>query len=165
MIRPGNGHTHQAGAAIERQGFGTREMERRNETQAIAAAELAKATIQARYIVAMQRPRDIDDSRVRMLKARQAPGVRRAGQYAKPVGGGKVRGMSIRFVEAALQEYGNVIPEVVRLRRRREADHPRLPRPTSSATCRTSRTRRSRSTSSAATARRRGDRRAPQLLG
>lgn len=113
MIRPGNGAYDQAGAAIERQGFGSREMERRNETQAVASAELAKAQIQARYIVAMQRPRDVDDFRVRMLKHAKRPGFAALAEYAKPVGGGKVRGMSIRFVEAALQEYGNVIPEVV----------------------------------------------------
>lgn len=113
MIRPGNGAYDQAGAAIERQGFGSREMERRNETQAVASAELAKAQIQARYIVAMQRPRDVDDFRVRMLKHAKRPGFAALAEYAKPVGGGKVRGMSIRFVEAALQEYGNVLPEVV----------------------------------------------------
>lgn len=113
MIRPGNGAYDQAGAAIERRGFGSHEMERRNETQAVASAELAKAQIQARYIVAMQRPRDVDDFRVRMLKHAKRPGFAALAEYAKPVGGGKVRGMSIRFVEAALQEYGNVIPEVV----------------------------------------------------
>lgn len=113
MIRPGADSYGQAGAAIERQGFGSREMERRNETQAVASAELAKAQIQARYIVAMQRPRDVDDFRVRMLKHAKRPGFAALAEYAKPVGGGKVRGMSIRFVEAALQEYGNVIPEVV----------------------------------------------------
>lgn len=113
MIRPSNGAYDQAGAAIDRQGFGTREMERRNETQAVASAELAKAQIQARYIVAMQRPRDVDDFRVRMLKHAKRPGFAALAEYAKPVGGGKVRGMSIRFVEAALQEYGNVLPEVV----------------------------------------------------
>ena len=113
MIRPDRDAYGQAGAAIERRGFGSSELERRNETQAVASAELAKAQIQARYIVAMQRPRDVDDFRVRMLKHAKRPGFAALAEYAKPVGGGKVRGMSIRFVEAALQEYGNVIPEVV----------------------------------------------------
>ena len=113
MIRPGSGAYDQAGAAIERQGFRTREMERRNGRRPSPPPKLAKATIQARYIVAMQRPRDIDDFRVRMLKHAKRPGFAALAEYAKPVGGGKVRGMSIRFVEAALREYGNVIPEVV----------------------------------------------------
>lgn len=113
LIRPNADSYSQAGAAIERAGFGSRELERRSETQAVAAAELAKATIQARYIVAMQRPRDVDEFRVRMLKHAKRPGFAALAEYAKPVGGGKVTGMSIRFVEAALQEYGNVIPESV----------------------------------------------------
>ena len=74
MIRPDREAYGQAGAAIERRGFGSSEMERRSETQAVASAELAKAQIQARYIVAMQRPRDVDDFRVRMLKHAKRPG-------------------------------------------------------------------------------------------
>lgn len=111
LIRPDADAYGQAGAAIERRGFGSMEVERRGEMQAIAAAELAKATIQARYIVAMQRPRDIDNVRVRLLQHAKRPGFAALAEYAKPVGGGKVNGMSIRFVEAALQEYGNALTE------------------------------------------------------
>lgn len=111
-IRPSSDAYGQAGAAIERRGFGVSEAERRSEMQATAAAELAKAQVQARYIVAMQRPRSVDDFRVRMLAHAKRPGFAALAEYAKPVGGGKVRGMSIRFVEAAIQEFGNVLPEV-----------------------------------------------------
>lgn len=110
---PGNGAYSEAGAAIVRQTFGSQEIERRRETTAIAAAEHAKASVQARYLVAMQRPRDLDDFRVRLLKHCKRPGFAAMAEYAKPVGGSKARGMSIRFVEAALQEFGNVLPESV----------------------------------------------------
>lgn len=112
-VRPSAESYGQAGAAIERQGFGAREMERRGDMQATASAELARAQTQARYIVAMQRPRNLDDFRVRMLTHAKRPGFAAIAEYAKPVGGQKIRGMSIRFVEAALQEYGNVLPESV----------------------------------------------------
>lgn len=112
-VRPSADAYGQAGAAIERQGFGAREMERRGDMQATASAELARAQTQARYIVAMQRPRSVDDFRIRMLQHARRPGFAALAEYAKPVGRDKVRGMSIRFVEAALQEYGNVLPECV----------------------------------------------------
>jgi hypothetical protein len=44
-------------------------------------------------------------------RALQAPGLRRGRAYEKPVGGQKIKGPSIRFVETALQEFGNVLPE------------------------------------------------------
>ena len=111
--RPSAANYAESGVAIQRQGFGSSELERRNETQASAAAEYARAMVQARYIVAIQRPRDVDDFRARLLKHCRRPGFAAIAEYAKPVGGGTVRGMSIRFVEAALQEYGNVSPEVM----------------------------------------------------
>jgi hypothetical protein len=96
---------------IARNGFGSSELERRRETQSTALAERAKAEVQARFIMAMQRPRDIDEVRVRLLKHCKRKGFAERAEYAKPVGGQKIVGPSIRFVECALQEYGNVIPE------------------------------------------------------
>lgn len=98
-------------ASIARQGFGTQEIEVRRETQGSAIAERAKAEVQARYIVAMQRPRDIDEVRIRLLSHCKRIGFAERAEYAKPVGGTKVTGPSIRFVETALQEYGNVEPD------------------------------------------------------
>lgn len=107
-IRPSSSAYAEAGTAIERVGFGSHEIERRNETHAIAAAETAKALVQARYIVALQRPRDVDDFRIRILKHCKRDRFASAAEYAKPVGGKKMKGASIRFVEAALQEFRNV---------------------------------------------------------
>ena len=108
IVRPDGASYQQAGTAIERRGFGTHEMEVSRETQGAAAAEQAKALVQARFIMAMQRPRDFDNVRVRLLRHCERPLFASAAEYAKPVGGSSVRGPSIRFVETALQEYGNV---------------------------------------------------------
>ena len=103
VARPSNG--------IARQGFGTLETEHRRETQGAALAARAQAEVQARYIMAERRPRDIELFRVNLLKHCKRPGFARVAEYAKPVGGGTIKGPSIRFVEAALREYGNVTPE------------------------------------------------------
>lgn len=96
---------------LARQGFGTQEIEMRRETQGSALAARAQAEVQARYIVAMQRPRNIDDVRIRLLDHCKRLGFAERAEYAKPVGGSTVNGPSIRFVETALQEYGNVEPD------------------------------------------------------
>lgn len=78
------------------------------ETAGTAAAAHAQALVQARYIMALQRPRDWDDVRVRLLKACERPMFAETAIYAKPVGGGKVEGPSIRFAEEAARAMGNL---------------------------------------------------------
>lgn len=108
IVRPGaNG----GGASLERVSFGSHELERRPETQGMALAARAQAEVQARYIVALQRPRNIEEVRVRILQHCKRPRFAQIAEYAKPVAGQKVKGPSIRFVETALQEYGNVMPD------------------------------------------------------
>lgn len=108
MVRPGkNG----ADAALMRVGFGTKELVQQRETQGSALAARAQAEVQARYIMAMNRPRNIAEVRVRLLEHCKRTGFAQVAEYEKPVGGQKIRGPSIRFVETALQEYGNVIPD------------------------------------------------------
>ena len=76
---------------------------------AVAAAEAAKARIQAAYIMAMQRPRSYDQSRIKILEACSRPSFAEKVEYSKPVGGGKpIVGPSIRFAELALREWGNI---------------------------------------------------------
>lgn len=108
IVRPSDADYGRAGQAIERRGFGSMEIEDRRETQGVAAAETAKALVQARYIVAMQRPRDVDDFRQRLMKHCRRARFAAAAEYAKPTGGTSIKGISVRFVEAALQEYRNV---------------------------------------------------------
>ena len=79
---------------------------------AVAAAEGAKARIQAAYIMAMQRPRSYDQSRIKILEACSRPSFAEKVEYSKPVGRGRpIVGPSIRFAELALREWGNIAYE------------------------------------------------------
>lgn len=78
---------------------------------AVAAAETAKARIQAAYIMAMHKPRNADQARDRILHACRRPGFAERVEYSKPVGGRAIRGPSIRFAEVALREWQNVLVE------------------------------------------------------
>jgi hypothetical protein len=100
----------QSGVAVT-QGFGTREIELRAETATAAVAAQAKAAVEARYILAMQRPRDIEDVRVKVLKECKRPGFAESAMYRLPRGGKAIEGLSIRFAEAAIRCMTNVMPE------------------------------------------------------
>lgn len=98
-------------AALDRVGFGTQEIEYGRETQGSALAARAQAEVQARYIVALQRPRNVEQFRIRLLEHCKRPGFALVAEYSKPVGGQSIKGPSIRFVETAVQEFSNVTPE------------------------------------------------------
>jgi hypothetical protein len=99
------------GASDMRQEFGAHEIAVRTETATTAMAAQAKANVEARFILALQRPRDIDTVRVKLLKECKRPGFAQVARYSKPVGGQRIEGASIRFAEAALRLMGNVLPE------------------------------------------------------
>lgn len=80
----------------------------RHETAASAQAEGAKALIQAKFIMAMNRPRNMDDVRVKLLQTCRRPRFAKEARYAKPQGAGKVFGPSIRFADEAARLMGNV---------------------------------------------------------
>jgi hypothetical protein len=77
------------------------------ETASTALAAQAKATIEARYIMAERNPRDFDVVREKLLKDCNRPSFAAVAIYHKPIGNG-VEGPSIRFAEAALRAMGNV---------------------------------------------------------
>uniref|UniRef100_A0A6M3KTZ6 Uncharacterized protein n=1 Tax=viral metagenome TaxID=1070528 RepID=A0A6M3KTZ6_9ZZZZ len=79
----------------------------------VAAAEAAKARIQSAYVVAINRPRDVDQSRDRILHACKRPGFAERVEFSKPVGGKQIKGPSIRFAELALREWGNIMTDVM----------------------------------------------------
>lgn len=79
-----------------------------HETAATAAASQVKALVEARYTVAMHRPRDMDQVRERLLKECKRPSFAEVARYNKPIGKGVV-GPSIRFAEAAIRCMGNVV--------------------------------------------------------
>jgi ribosomal protein L12E/L44/L45/RPP1/RPP2 len=77
------------------------------ETASTALAAQAKATIEARYIMAERNPRDFDVVREKLLKDCNRPSFAAVAIYHKPIGNG-IEGPSIRFAEAALRAMGNV---------------------------------------------------------
>lgn len=81
---------------------------------AVAAAESAKARIQAAYTMAAYRPRNEDQARVKILNACRRPAFAERVEYAKPVGKDRtgqqtyINGPSIRFAELCIREWGNI---------------------------------------------------------
>lgn len=106
-----------AAGTIAKNEFGAQSIEATGETVASVLAARAKAEVEARYIVAMKRPRDWLDVRARMLAACERPGFagldKRKGEFgqawwSKPVGNSSIEGFSIRFAEEALRNMGNM---------------------------------------------------------
>jgi hypothetical protein len=81
-----------------------------HETAGAAAASHAKAIVEARYTVAINRPRDIDQVRQALLKECARPRFAEKARYNKPIGKGIV-GPSIRFAEAAVRCMTNIVIE------------------------------------------------------
>lgn len=80
-----------------------------NETATALAASQAKAEVEARFLVALGRPRSIDAARVALLRDCMRPSFAEVAIYERPVGGeAKARGPSIRFAEAAARAWGNI---------------------------------------------------------
>lgn len=97
--------------ASETEGFGTSSLVRANETSSSALAAQAKAQVEARYIIALQRPRDLDTVRAKLLKECSRPGFADVARYSKPAGKQKIEGPSVRFAEAAIRCMGNIASE------------------------------------------------------
>lgn len=94
-----------------RDGFGEAETSRAPETASTAVAAQATAAVQARYVMALKRPRDLMEVRTRLLAACKRPRFAETARYSKPVGGRAVEGPSIRFVEEAIRCLGNIYAE------------------------------------------------------
>lgn len=104
------------------EGFGSTEIQRSAETASTAVAARARAEVEARFVVADRRPRDIERFRVRLLKECKRTGFAELAEYERPVGRQKnedtgqweqkiARGPTIRLIETAIQNYGNVVAE------------------------------------------------------
>lgn len=91
--------TEQMGVAIT---------QRSGEMAANAMAAKQKALIEARYVIAYNRPRSILQARSDILAACQRPGFAESARYSKPVGGTSIEGFSIRFAEEAIKAMKNV---------------------------------------------------------
>lgn len=82
------------------------------ESASTAVAAQAKAMVEARYTMALHRPRVWDDVRQLLLRECKRPAFARnkSAYYRKPIGAG-VEGLGIRFVEVALRCMTNVLIE------------------------------------------------------
>ncbi len=99
--------------AATRQEFGALEVKGQESTpMGIALAARAKATVEARYIAAWQRPRNWDQVRSDILKECKRPAFahNKSAFYLKPIGDG-VEGLGIRFVEVAIRCIRNLACE------------------------------------------------------
>ncbi len=93
-----------------RRGFQGMELAGENAaTQALVAK--ATADIQARWVIAMRRPRNMDDVRQLLLHECKRPKFAKAAIYALPRGSKTIRGLTIRFAEAAAAAMGNMSVE------------------------------------------------------
>lgn len=78
-----------------------------SEESALVAAQ-GRAEIEAAYVMAYQRPRLVDQARVKVLEACKRPTFAKAAVYSKPQGDKRIEGLSIRAAEEALRCWGNV---------------------------------------------------------
>lgn len=101
-----NGPQVDAGSSVA-EGFGTMTAMRTAETSSSAVAAQAQAAVQARFIMAMKNPRDIEQARVKLMKECARPSFADVARYHKPIGQG-VEGPSIRFAETAIRCMGNI---------------------------------------------------------
>lgn len=92
------------------------------ETAASATAAKVKALVQARYEMAIYRPRDLDAVRERMLKECRRPSFAEVARYSRPQGSkqidGKwvknyIEGPGIRFAEMAIRCMSNIVVETM----------------------------------------------------
>lgn len=130
MTTNGNGSQNgealkvRVGNEVQRQEFGATQMARTGETASTALATQARAAVEARFVMALQRPRDMESVRVQILAACRRPLFAEDALYSKPVGRVKndetgnweekfIEGLSIRFAEEAVRVFGNVMTDTV----------------------------------------------------
>lgn len=100
----------QSDAAVQRQEFGATELAVIPETAATAVAAREKAAVEARYIMAMNRPRSVERARQQILHACGKKYFAESAWFQIPNRG---EGFTIRFAEEALRCFGNVYPETM----------------------------------------------------
>src|SRR5260370_1103694 len=95
-----NGQEITEDAALVRREFAGTSIEKKRETAATAMASQARAAVEARYVVALQRPRDIMQARTKMLQACKRHGFAELSRYSVPRGGQNIQGWTIRMAAA-----------------------------------------------------------------
>lgn len=105
--------TPERNAIVKRSFEGVATLMQNAATQALTAK--ATADINARWMIAMHRPRNIELVRQNLLIECDRPGFASKAIYEVPRAGGRVSGMTIRFAEAAMAEFGNMGCEAMTL--------------------------------------------------
>lgn len=98
----------QQGGQLTRREYNGSMVQSGMETATAALAAKAQAQVQARYIMALQSPRNPDRARDRLLAEASRPAFAERAVYRVPRGGKTISGPSIRMAEAILQAWGNV---------------------------------------------------------
>lgn len=91
---------------VKRSFEGMTRLMQNSATQALTAK--ATADINARWMIAMHRPRDMADVRDMIIRECRRPKFAAGSIYQVPRGGATIRGLSIRFAEAAMKAMGNM---------------------------------------------------------
>jgi hypothetical protein len=86
----------------------TEGLSRTNESGAAVLAARVEAEVKAYTLLALARPRNVERFRLRLLEACNRTAFAQVARYAKPIGGVKVYGLSIRFAEECARHYGNL---------------------------------------------------------
>lgn len=81
-----------------------------NEASASVLGARVAEDIRARTLVAINRPRDVDAAKKRLLVSCEGFRFADAAMYAKPIGKNKppITGLSVRFAEEAARQFGNL---------------------------------------------------------
>ncbi len=112
-------NAEQRAGTVTRQDFGGSELQVLGETAVTASAASVRAEIEAAYIVALQRPRNMDLVYERIMRDCKRPGFADAAVYRLPRKSWNadtrsyenkvIKGLSIRFTEAAVRAMGNSV--------------------------------------------------------
>lgn len=78
------------------------------DSMSAALATQAQTEVLASYKMALERPRDLDNMRFRLLQACGKSFFAATALYVVPRGGKEIVGLSVRFAEECLRYYGNV---------------------------------------------------------
>jgi hypothetical protein len=96
-----------SGNATATTGFGVNSQMAVKETASTFMAAQAKAEVEARYIMAINNRRNMDQVRVELLKDCQTPGFAENAWYQMPWAK-SIQGFSIRFAESVVRAMGNL---------------------------------------------------------
>ena len=81
------------------------------EMSSTAAAQMARTNVEARFQMALHRPRDWERVRSTIMEACKRPRFAEEARYKVPRGGEDIEGLSIRFAEEAARALGNLMVE------------------------------------------------------